>query len=568
MAISREHGPDFQSLMTASESFHGERLPNLRPIPDQITPAFASNDGDDHDDKRLDAEKNCPDSSTSPSGATATATATAKHPKDGGVRHDLLPLTNLDQDTVGWDGQDDAAMPFNFTPRQKWTWVVLLSAMTFLSPFSSSVLSPALVRLDVEFANSNAMIRSMSVSIYLLGYVVGPVFIAPLSEVYGSKPVLTASNFFFCMWQIGCALAQSMTTLVVCRFFSGVGGAACLTLGGSIIGELFRPDQRGFAIGIWNIGPLIGPTIGPLLGGFLTETTGWRWDFWIVLIAALPVTGLMALLTKETGHRALMQQKTLRLRTQLGRSALRSCYDTATQQQQQQQRQSTTQLLLTSLVRPLKMLVLSPLVFFLSLYIAFVFGAVYLLYTTIPGVFEDRYGLTSSQVGLVYVALGLGNVLGWAVVTFWSDRLVVRLARANGGVFEPEMRLTISIYFGIFLPVTFFWYGWSAYHGVHLASTVAALVPYGFGIMGLFLPITTYLIDSHPLYAASAIAANVILRSVVGALLPLAGPPMYASLGLGWGNCVLGFICVAMIPMPLFFYKFGARLRAAQRFSI
>ncbi|KAM3553238.1 hypothetical protein ARSEF4850_007007 [Beauveria asiatica] len=92
------------------------------------------------------------------------------------------------------------------------------------------------------------------------------------------------------------------------------------------------------------------------------------------------------------------------------------------------------------------------------------------------------------------------------------------------------MRLLTSVYFGIFLPVTLFWYGWSAYYNVHVASTIISLIPYGFGIMGLFLPLTTYIVDCYPLYAASAIAANVILRSVVGAFLPLAGPPIVAAL--------------------------------------
>ncbi|CEJ91593.1 Putative MFS multidrug transporter [[Torrubiella] hemipterigena] len=207
---------------------------------------------------------------------------------------------------------------------------------------------------------------------------------------------------------------------------------------------------------------------------------------------------------------------------------LRSCYDDATPTQQ-----STSSIILTGFVRPLKLLVLSPVVFFFSLYISFVFGVVYLLYTTIPSVFTTQYSFDPSQIGLVYLALGAGNILGWLVTTLYSDKLVVKLAKANGGVFEPEMRLLISIYFGVFLPVTLFWYGWSAYYNAPLASTIIGLIPYGFGIMGLFLPITTYILDSYPLYATSAIAANVILRSAVGALLPLAGPPMYASLGLG-----------------------------------
>ncbi|RWA06219.1 hypothetical protein EKO27_g8880 [Xylaria grammica] len=436
------------------------------------------------------------------------------------LRYEPLPTSNLAEGIVGWDSQDDNAMPFNFPQRDKWTWVGLLSAMTLLTPFASSILSPAITTLDKEFNNDNAIVGSMTVSIYLLGYVVGPVIIAPLSEIYGRKPVLTAANAFFCVWQIGCALAPNIETLVISRFFSGVGGAGCLTLGGVIVGDLFRPDQRGLGIGVWNLGPL--------------------------LVASSVVTILIQVLTKETSHRALIHRKTILLRRELGQSSLRSCYEDSN-------RQSTSRVLLTGLIRPLKMLVLSPIVFLLSLYIAFVFGVVYLLYTTIPTVFEETYGFDVNLTGLVYLSLGLGNILGWI---------------ANDGRFEPEMRLTTSIYFGAFLPVTLFWYGWSAATATHWSSTLLSLIPYGFGIMGLFLPITTYLVDSYPMYSASAIAANIILRSTVGAFLPLAGPPLYDSLGLGWGNSLLGFICVALIPLPIVFQKFGARLRKSERFKL
>lgn len=209
------------------------------------------------------------------------------------------------------------------------------------------------------------------------------------------------------------------------------------------------------------------------------------------------------------------------------------------------------------------MLLLSPLILGLSLYIAFVFGVVYLLYTTIPSVFEDQYKFSTGQTGLVYLALGLGNILAWLLFTLFSDRMILKLATANHGTFTPEMRLRIAIPCGILLPITLFWYGWSAYYNVHWACTVLSLVPFGFGIMGLFLPITTYLVDSYPLSAASVTAANVILRSVVGALLPLAGPSLYSSLGLGWGNSLLGFIALLMVPLPLIFYKYSAKLRDA-----
>jgi hypothetical protein len=81
------------------------------------------------------------------------------------------------------------------------------------------------------------------------------------------------------------------------------------------------------------------------------------------------------------------------------------------------------------------------------------------------------------------------------------------------------------------------------------------------------LPIDTYLVDAYPMYAASSIGATTVFRSIVGAFLPLAGPPMYARLGLGWGNSVLAFIAVALIPIPLLFLKYGEAIRKNPRFQ-
>jgi hypothetical protein len=80
------------------------------------------------------------------------------------------------------------------------------------------------------------------------------------------------------------------------------------------------------------------------------------------------------------------------------------------------------------------------------------------------------------------------------------------------------------------------------------------------------MPISTYLIDAFTVHAASALAANTVLRSLLGALLPLAGPAMYEALGLGWGNSLLGFIALAMVPIPILFWRYGERLRTNKRF--
>lgn len=145
-----------------------------------------------------------------------------------------LPLSDLAAGVVGWDGQDDPAMPLNFPSARKWLIVGLVSVITFVTPFASSILAPGISSLDDDFHNTNTLIGAMTVSIYLLGYVIGPLFLAPLSEIYGRKPVLGAANVFFCAWQVGCALAPNISAMIVFRFFSGVGGA----------GGLVSPSRR------------------------------------------------------------------------------------------------------------------------------------------------------------------------------------------------------------------------------------------------------------------------------------------------------------------------------------
>lgn len=85
--------------------------------------------------------------------------------------------------------------------------------------------------------------------------------------------------------------------------------------------------------------------------------------------------------------------------------------------------------------------------------------------------------------------------------------------------------------------------------------TIIGMLPFGFGMLGVFLPCQTYLIDAYQIYSASAAAAVRTSISLLGVVLPLAGPPLYAKLGLGWGNTVLGVIALIMCPIPTLFYK-------------
>jgi multidrug resistance protein len=130
--------------------------------------------------------------------------------------------------------------------------------------------------MDEDLNNHDTMVSALSVSIFVLGYVIGPLFLSPLSEIYGRRPVLGCANVFFCVWQIGCALAPNITSLIIFRLLAGIGGSGCLTIGGGVIADLFHKEQRGLATSVYGAGPLLGPVIGPICGGFVAERAGWR----------------------------------------------------------------------------------------------------------------------------------------------------------------------------------------------------------------------------------------------------------------------------------------------------
>jgi predicted MFS family arabinose efflux permease len=196
----------------------------------------------------------------------------------------------------------------------------------------------------------------------------------------------------------------------------------------------------------------------------------------------------------------------------------------------------------------------------LSLFAAFVFGLVFLLFTTFPAVFESQYGFSEELSGLSYLGLGIGFLIGLGLFGSLSDRVLNKLKGDKEAT--PEMRLPLMIWMSPLIPIGFFWYGWSAQAHVHWIAPIIGTSFIGIGALFVLMPSQVYLVDAFgPEAAASAIAANTVLRTCASAFITLAGPPLYSNLGIGWGNSLLGFICLAFLPVPFLFYRYGKRLR-------
>jgi len=305
------------------------------------------------------------------------------------------------------------------------------------------------------------------------------------------------------------------------------------------------------------VGPLFGPVIGPIIGGFIAQRAGWRWVYWVILMACGVLTVGFLLVAKETNAAVLIRNKTRKMIKETGRTELKSAYDASKSEKELQ----VTAVLLTGMIRPFRMIFSSPILPLLALYMSFVFGLVYLIFTTVTGLFITQYGWSPELCGLAYLGVGLGFMSGMVVVAKTSDATVVRLTKANNGVYAPEMRLASCLFFALFIPISFFWYGWSAEKKAPWIVPILGLLPFGFGTMGIFAAIQTYFIDAAGIYAASAMAGLTAFRCLFAAFLPLAGPYMYESLGLGWGNSLLGFVALGLIPAPALIYRYGGKVR-------
>ena len=82
------------------------------------------------------------------------------------------------------------------------------------------------------------------------------------------------------------------------------------------------------------------------------------------------------------------------------------------------------------------------------------------------------------------------------------------------------------------------------------------------------MPMSVYIVDAFDVYAASATAASTVFRSLLGALLPLGGRDLFIDLGMGWGSSLLGFIAIALAPMPFLLWRYGQRIRKIRFFNV
>jgi hypothetical protein len=184
-------------------------------------------------------------------------------------------------------------------------------------------------------------------------------------------------------------------------------------------------------------------------------------------------------------------------------------------------------------------------------------------------VYIDHFN--TGESGLTFLGIGLGCCIATGIF-ITMDRLTYRkktlAARAMGDM-SPEQRLHSAMLGSFLLPIGLFWFAWTAREDIHWIVPLIATVPFGIGNMLVFCSCVLYTIDTYgSLAGASAAAANGMMRYVLGAVFPLFTIQMYGRLGIGWATSLLGFVTIALLPIPWVLYKFGPRIRARSEYAV
>ncbi|KAI1396460.1 MFS multidrug transporter [Hypoxylon fuscum] len=473
---------------------------------------------------------------------TEKATPPSRLSEKSGLERDQSNL-------VDFDGEGDLSNPQNWSPTLRWSLIVLVSTLDFAVTLATIICAPVAPQILDEFNQENTFYITLIVSIWELGEIIGPLIVAPLSELYGRFYIYHAGTILFIIFSAACALSTNIQMLVAFRFLNGV-AVVSTVLNPSIVGDLFRIEQRGSAMAMVGLAPMLGPVVGPIIGGYLGSALGWRWCFWIITILCGFLEICFLVLLRETYTVQILKSKATKLRKDTNNPNLRTKYETE---------HTAVQLFQNACVRPLVLLFTSPILFLMSLYVGVVYGYLYLVMTTITSIFESTYQFPSSVVGLSFLGLGLGCVIGVFVCRSTLDLWVRQKSKTTQ--MRPEQRLPPVIFGGFILPIGLFMYGWTAEAHVQYMAPIIATGILGVGLVSTTIPVRSYLVDAFGIYSASAIAGCAVFRNLGGTFMPLAGPPLYQQLGLGWGNSVLGFIALAFIPVPLLLMRYGEALR-------
>ncbi|PPJ49734.1 hypothetical protein CBER1_02860 [Cercospora berteroae] len=493
-------------------------------------------------------------SHNSPPTSRPTSTEQRRENKQHPVQPNLYDDPDTGEQIITFS-KDDPDNPYNWSRGRKTHVLLTCMALVLNSTIGSALPSGASQQIGEYFNITSQSLLVLPVSIYLIGYVLGPLCFAPLSESYGRKWIVIATFVVFTMFHLGCALAPNFESLIVMRLIVGIGASTPVSVIGGIYADIYgTPKARGRAVTSFMAATTWGPLAGPIISGFVAPVS-WRWAFWSGFIIA-GATWPAVIFLPETYGPVLLKRKAEKLRVETGNEKIVAPIEL--------ENQSWGEFITVVLTRPVRMFLFEWIVLFSCLYLSVAYAIFYMFFQAYPIIFGGIYAFNAGETGLTFIPIGVGAILAGFVYLWWEHYLERARARSPPPAWsqqEEYVRLPIALLGAPLFAISLFWLGWTARPGIHWVVPTLSALPFGVGFLLIFFAIVNYAVDAYERFAASAMGALACSRAILGVVLPFAARPMFESLGVAWACSLLGFLSVIMGIVPFAFLKYGAKIR-------
>ncbi|ERF68096.1 hypothetical protein EPUS_06907 [Endocarpon pusillum Z07020] len=477
--------------------------------------------------------------------------------------------------------------PFSWSSTRKTFILTLSSAVTMLAAYTAGAYSMPAEELRQKW-NIGVVTFNTGITTWAVGFGAAPMFLAPLSEINGRRPVFVFSGCLMTIALLGCALTDSFAGMLIARFFTGVGSSTFATMVGGVVSDIYHTQDRNTPMAIYSGAALFGTGLGPLISGFIAEYARWRWVFWVQALLGGILTTAVIIFFKETRGSVLLSRKARALNAYYEEmEAVGHCewdigplshtFETPQSLEPKyerirwkvladENRASISRMLYLSLTTPFHLLLTEPVVFFFSLWVAFAWAILYMSFDSIPLVFTTSHGFTISQVGAVFAAVSIGTFIG-TVLSIYQEKLAKMTEWGRMIAKSPEGRLYFACIESALLPIGLFWFGWTTFPSVPTIVPILAVGCAQIGIFSIYLAVFNYLADVYHRYASSALAAQSFCRNILGAVFPLFSEALFRNLGFPGASSLLGGISTILTAVPFVLVLFGPRIRARSKFA-
>ncbi|KAI8226766.1 putative transporter [Colletotrichum sp. SAR 10_96] len=402
--------------------------------------------------------------------------------------------------------------PILWSARKRWTHILVVAFITCVTPLASAVYTPALDQVIRDFGiEDDPSLAHLTVSAYVLGFSAGPLLIAPLSEVFGKRPVYQVSNVLLLLCNLGCMVAPSAEWLVFFRFLAGCAGASPITQGSGTATDVMLKHERARALSVMAFGSVCSPAVGSALGGGIAQVWGWRGCFGFLVFMCLMSTILTQVFMRET-YLPVLRRKYAAMGIVVN-------VDGEVDESKTVAPKPLRSLLYKAAIRPLT-LAFEPSILPAIMVTSFFYGLQVWLYIDVPMTYKTVYDFNTAEAGLAFAGMGVGMFTGLLIFGFLSDVVVSRLAR--GGDRLPEHRLPLLSAAALLVVAGMIIFNMTARPGVSYLVPLLGDYIIGSGLFAITMTSAVYIIDLSPQHAVATSASLALLRYPSGALFPLA----------------------------------------------